>query len=81
MSISCASCRRDNDPWRNFCGGCGGALPGSCKQCSAVNRPDDKFCGGCGKALRAVPSLVKQPQKFASTVPIDITDVISESDV
>lgn len=80
MRISCASCRRENDPWRKFCGGCGGCLPGGCRSCGAVNGPDDRFCGACGKAIRVIPSLVKPQPKFASTVPIDIRDVISETE-
>jgi hypothetical protein len=75
MAISCASCRRENDPWRKFCGGCGGSLPGCCKTCGSVNRQDDRFCGGCGKSVRPLPSIVK-----SQTVPIDIADVISETE-
>ena len=71
----CACCRRENDPWRRHCGGCGSGLPGGCKACGAVNRPDDKFCGGCGKAMRAIPSV----KKFDSTTPIDIRDVLDET--
>jgi len=78
MAIKCGSCHRENDPWRRFCGGCGSGLPGGCKACGAVNRQDEKFCGGCGKAQRAIPSLVK-PQKFDTTTPIDIEQILSET--
>ena len=53
-------------------------MPGGCKSCGAVNRTDDKFCGGCAKPLRALPSVFKE-QRQAETVPIDISDVISET--
>jgi hypothetical protein len=79
MTISCTSCRRANDAWRRFCGGCGGGLPGGCKACGTVNRADDRFCGGCGKPQRAIPSLIKPEKKFDSTTPIDLNDVLSET--
>lgn len=79
MPITCQTCRRDNDPWRHYCGGCGSHLPGGCKACGVVNRADDRFCGGCAKPLRATPP--KQAKKFDSTTPIDITDVLSETPV
>ena len=79
MPITCSACRRENDPWRRHCGGCGSCLPGGCKACQFINRPDDKFCGGCAKALRAVPSIVKKP--LDGTTPIDISDLISETPV
>ena len=75
----CSTCRRENDPWRRHCGGCGSCLTGACKACNFINRPDDKFCGGCAKALRAIPSLVKQAKPQPGTVPIDIRDVLSET--
>lgn len=80
-TIMCRACRRANDPWRRFCGGCGSNLPGGCVHCHTVNRSDDKFCGGCGKPQRAMPSTLpatfKEPQQ--ETTPIDITDVIAET--
>jgi len=82
MPITCSTCRRENDPWRRHCGGCGSCLPGACKTCNFINRSDDKFCGGCAKALRAIPSLVKHGKpEFSGTVPIDIRDVLSETPV
>ena len=78
MAIKCASCRRENDPWRKYCGGCGSGLAGGCKSCGSVNRLDDKFCGGCGKAQRAIPSVGK-PQTFDTTTPIDIAQIVSET--
>ena len=84
MPITCSACHHSNDPWRHFCGGCGSGLPGGCKACGAVNRTEDRFCGGCAKALRAIPSVAKPgppPKKFASTTPIDLTDVLSETPV
>lgn len=82
MSLTCPSCRRENDPWRRHCGGCGSGLPGGCKACGVVNRVDDRFCGGCAKPLRVIPSLVKpaaERPKFDTTTPIDISDVLSET--
>lgn len=73
-SITCRSCRHDNDPWRKHCGGCGSGLPGACASCGAVNGPADKFCGGCAKRLRGAPSK-KEP--IDGTIPIDVlTDVL-----
>jgi hypothetical protein len=79
--IVCHSCNHSNDPWRKHCGGCGGALPGSCRSCGAVNRPDDRFCGGCAHPLRATRPVAAQKPPFASTMPIDISDVIAEARV
>jgi Double zinc ribbon len=82
MSIMCRACRRSNDPWRRFCGGCGSNLPGGCTHCGTVNRTDDKFCGGCARAQRGLPSTlpsVFKEQQQQQTVPIDLTDVISET--
>jgi Double zinc ribbon len=73
MTILCRTCRRSNDPWRRFCGGCGSNLPGGCTHCGVVNKPDDKFCGGCARAQRAT---TKQHQE---TTPIDIIDVLGET--
>jgi hypothetical protein len=81
MPITCSVCRRENDPWRRHCGGCGGCLPGGCKACQFINHPEDKFCGGCAKALRALPSIVKPAKTFDATTPIDIRDVLSETPV
>jgi hypothetical protein len=80
MPITCLTCRRDNDPWRRHCGGCGSYLAGGCPTCHFINRADDRFCGGCAKSLRAIPSVVKTAQPtFGETTPIDIRDVISET--
>lgn len=78
MPITCQTCRRVNDAWRRYCGGCGSGLPGGCKGCGAVNRSDDRFCGGCAKPLRAMPPEKDKP-KFDSTTPIDLRDVLSET--
>ena len=81
-AIICSSCKRENDPWRKHCGGCGGALPGGCRACGSVNRTDDRFCGSCALPLRATtrPGPPKPvPKPFASTMPIDVGDVINES--
>ena len=77
MPITCLTCRRENDPWRRHCGGCGSCLAGGCKVCNFVNRADDRFCGGCAKPLRAGP--VKPAPTYQATTPIDIRDVLSES--
>lgn len=73
-SITCRSCRHDNDPWRKFCGGCGSGLPGACSGCNEVNGPTDKFCGGCAKRLRRV----ERPKEPANdgTIPIDVLNDI-----
>ena len=78
MPITCSACRRENDPWRRHCGGCGSCLPGGCQVCQFINRSDDKFCGGCAKPLRAMP-VAKKP--IDGTTPIDIRDLISETPV
>ena len=78
MPINCPSCKRANDPWRHFCGGCGSGLPGGCGSCGAVNAAHDRFCGGCAKALRAIPSVVKKPV-VQQTVPIEIGQILDET--
>ncbi len=53
-------------------------MPGGCTSCGAVNRADDRFCGGCAKALRVISLAVAKP-KFDATTPIDLRDVLSET--
>ena len=74
--VACSKCRRPNDPWRSFCGACGGALAGACKTCGAVNQPADKFCGGCAKSLTVVKSRPPPvvPKAVTHTIPIAIYD-------
>ncbi len=60
-TICCLACRHDNDPWRKYCGGCGGGLPGGCGTCAAINAQTDAFCGGCGTRLREARARNKKP--------------------
>lgn len=47
----CHGCRRDNDPKRRFCGGCGQQLSHACPACKFANDAGDRFCGGCGVTI------------------------------
>ena len=52
----CASCHRDNDVRRSFCGRCGANLRPVCPGCNFVNDRDDRYCGGCGELLGSQPA-------------------------
>jgi hypothetical protein len=86
-TIQCGACRHANDPWRRFCGTCGSGLPGGCPGCGTVNGIEDKFCGGCAHALRFTtapaigssrPTRKKAPSTQASTIPIDISELLAD---
>jgi len=44
----CPQCRTRNEPSRNFCRGCGGALQAECFSCSVTVPMWEVFCGECG---------------------------------
>lgn len=70
------SCTRINDPWRRFCGACGSALAPACR-CGFVNAKHDRFCGGCGSAMMKFKTAVVAPS--SGTIPIDVRDIVGES--
>jgi hypothetical protein len=68
--ICCTVCRRSNNPWRKFCGGCGTGFPNACK-CGFVNTADDRFCGGCGGAVRATFRMQPLDENVTMKIAID----------
>ncbi len=50
--MNCPDCRHPNDPQRNFCSSCGGALALHCRACGFRNLTADRYCGGCGAPLQ-----------------------------
>ncbi len=80
MAIRC-SCKRDNEPGRRFCGGCGVGLSPACTSCGFVNTLIDRFCGGCGATTAPRTAPPKPPPRKGKTVPIDRIDdaVLSET--
>jgi hypothetical protein len=65
MSMIRCKCKRDNDPWRCFCGACGAKLEPGCAACGFTNRVDDRFCGGCGRTVAvAAPTPVPRAPKL-----------------
>ncbi|MGE0395215.1 MAG: hypothetical protein AB7T06_00710 [Kofleriaceae bacterium] len=72
--LNCTVCRRSNNPWRKFCGGCGTAFPNACK-CGFVNTADDHFCGGCGGVVRATYRMTP-PDNENVTMKIAIDELI-----
>jgi RNA polymerase subunit RPABC4/transcription elongation factor Spt4 len=77
--IACSKCARRNDPWRTFCGACGGSLLGACAACGAVNQAGDKFCGGCAKSLAKTAKPKPPPpipKPATHTIPITLFDEI-----
>jgi hypothetical protein len=56
--VQCPSCKQETKPG-NFCGHCGGALPGTktrCGNCGANVLAAARFCGECGQAMSAPAS-------------------------
>jgi hypothetical protein len=73
--ISCTVCRRSNNPWRKFCGGCGTAFAGACK-CGCVNAPEDRFCGGCGGAVRSTARMKQFAESENVTMKIALEELM-----